>query len=80
MLYNIILFILIIVIIHFIWNYIKDTFTIRKKKCINHEIDKYRQILEEYPFIVSPAPLPKEEEYPHSLLEKDLEMFLQNNI
>lgn len=73
MLYNIILFILIIIIIHFIWNYIKDTFTIKKKKCINHEIDKYRQILEEYPLISS-----LEDE--NALLEQDLEMFLKNNI
>lgn len=71
MLYNIILFILIIIIIHFLWNYVKDTFTVKKKKCINYEIDKYRQIIEEYPL---------EKEDQHSLLEQDLEMFLKNNI
>ena len=71
MLYNIILFILIIIIIHFLWNYVKDTFTVKKKKYINYEIDKYRQIIEEYPL---------EKEDQHSLLEQDLEMFLKNNI
>lgn len=71
MLYNIILFILIIIIIHFLWNYAKDTFTVKKKKYINYEIDKYRQIIEEYPL---------EKEDQHSLLEQDLEMFLKNNI
>jgi F0F1-type ATP synthase membrane subunit b/b' len=77
MLYNIILFILIIIIIHFLWNYLKDIFTIKKKKYINYEIDKYRQLLEEYPSALSPK---EENEVQHSLLEQDLEMFLQNNI
>lgn len=77
MLYNIILFILIIIIIHFLWNYLKDIFTIKKKKYINYEIDKYRQLLEEYPSAFSPK---EENEVQHSLLEQDLEMFLQNNI
>lgn len=67
MLYNIILFLLIIIIIHFLWNLLKDKFTVKKKKYINSEIDKYRQILEEYP-------LEKDK------LEEDLEMFLKNNI
>jgi hypothetical protein len=49
----------------------KDLFTVKKKKYINYEIDKYRQILEEYPL---------EKENQHSLLEQDLEMFLKNNI
>ena len=71
MLYNIILFIFIIIIIHFLWNYVKDILTVKKKKYINYEIDKYRQILEEYP-------LEKEDQY--TLLEQDLEMFLKNNI
>ena len=71
MLYNIIIFIFIIIIIHFLWNYMKDLFTVKKKKYINYEIDKYRQILEEYPL---------EKENQHSLLEQDLEMFLKNNI
>ena len=71
MLYNIILCILIIIIIHFLWNYIKDTLTVKKKKYINYEIDKYRQIIEEYPL---------EKECQNSLLEQDLEMFLKNNI
>ena len=71
MLYNIILFIFIIIIIHFLWNYVKDILTVKKKKYINYEIDKYRQILEEYPL---------EKENQHTLLEQDLEMFLKNNI
>jgi hypothetical protein len=60
--------------IHFLWNYLTDTFTVKKKKYINSEIDKYRQILEEYS-------LPKEDKVDeHSILEHDLEIFLQNNI
>jgi hypothetical protein len=50
---------------------VKDILTVKKKKYINYEIDKYRQILEEYP-------LEKEDQY--TLLEQDLEMFLKNNI
>lgn len=86
MLYNILLFVSIIIISHFLWNYIKDTFTIKKKKYINGEIDKYRELLDTHiynknttntsniEFDLEPF-VSVEEEIRH-----DLELFLQNNI
>jgi len=84
MMYNILLFILIIIIVHFLWNYIKDTFTVKKKKYINHEVDKYRELLDTHisktntitnTFIESIRSRSVEDE-----LQNDLELFLQNNI
>lgn len=75
MLFNIILYILIIIILHYFWIFLKDTLTIKKKKNRQFEIDKYRQVLEEQNY-------KKEEEIsiPEIDLEKDLQLFLQNNI
>jgi|LauGreSuBDMM15SN_2_FD.fasta_scaffold354074_1 hypothetical protein len=83
MILNITTCIFIIVILHTVWNYIKDTFTLKKKKCINHEVEKYRQIMEES-FANKPIhedtddSMQKEES--SKLIEQDLELFLQNNI
>jgi hypothetical protein len=73
MIWNIIISILLIIILHTLWDYIKDTFTLKKKKYINNEVDKYRQIMQEYSFSTS-----KPDDF--SSIEKDLELFLQNNI
>lgn len=81
MLWNIILFIIIIIIFHILWNYLKDTFTMKKKKYINIEAEKYRQIMEEYSFSklnLPSTPAPETESL--DLIEQDLELFLQNNI
>jgi hypothetical protein len=78
MLYTIFIFIIIIIILHYGWNYVKDTFTVKKKKYVNHEIEKYRQLLEEYSH-TSDTPLsllPSVEDE----IQNDLELFLQNNI
>ena len=40
------IFILIIIFIHFLWNYMKDTMTIRKKKYIQSDIEKYKSLLD----------------------------------
>jgi len=72
MLYNIFLFISIIVISHFLWNYIKDTFTVKKKIYNNKDIDKYRQLIDIH--LTKPEPEPEQD------LQQDLELFLQNNI
>lgn len=79
MLWNIIICIIIIIILHTLWNYIKDTFTTRKKKYINNEVEKYRQIMEEYSFSKFEHKHEHEHE-PLDLIEQDLELFLQNNI
>ena len=82
MLYNILLFISIIIIVHFLWNYIKDTFTVKKKKYVNHEVDKYRELLDTHisktntitNTFIEPIFSVEDE------LQNDLELFLQNNI
>lgn len=74
MLFNIILYISIIIILHYFWCFLKDTLTIKKKKNRQFEIDKYRQVLEEQPYKKEEAFIPEID------LEKDLELFLQNNI
>ena len=90
MIWNIIISILLIIILHTLWDYIKETFTLKKKKYINNEVDKYRQIMEEYSF-KTPSLMndfghlivnsnTEIEPYDFSCIEKDLELFLQNNI
>lgn len=69
--WNIFLFFIMIILFHFLWNYIKNTFTVKKKKYMNPTIDKYRQIMEEN--IQTQTQTDAE-------LEQDLELFLQNNI
>jgi len=76
LIYNIIIFILVIIILHYVWNYLKDTFTVKKKKYVNHEIEKYRQLIEEYSHIPDSLHLPSVDDE----IKNDLELFLQNNI
>lgn len=85
MLWNIFLFFIMIILFHFLWNYIKNTFSIKKKKYLNPMIDKYRQIMEEN-ISLSNENLPIQTDiFNDNLpiqteLEQDLELFLQNNI
>jgi len=72
MIFQIILYIFIIILLHYLWNVLKDTFTVKKKKNSQIEINKYRQILEEQHS--------KIEETLEIDLEQDLQIFLQNNI
>ena len=71
---QIVICILIIIILHQFWNYMKDTFTYKKKKTINSDIEKYKKLLEEQTEYNNIEPL-----------EQDLDQFmqeiiLQNNI
>ena len=71
---QIVICILIIIILHQFWNYMKDTFTYKKKKTINADIEKYKKLLEEQTEYNNIEPL-----------EQDLDQFmqeiiLQNNI
>lgn len=71
---QIVICILIIIILHQIWNYMKDTFTYKKKKTVNSDIEKYKKLLEEQTEYNNIEPL-----------EQDLDQFmqeiiLQNNI
>jgi hypothetical protein len=45
---NIIISIIIILLVHYIWNYLKDTFSTKKTKdLVNSQVKKYKQIMEE---------------------------------
>jgi len=82
MLFNIIVFFLIIFSLHHLYNYMKDNLTLKKKKFVNNEVEKYRQILEERSSYISmnnenTSILEKDSILD---LENDLNLFLQNNI
>jgi hypothetical protein len=45
---HIIISIIIILFVHYIWNYLKDTFTTKKTKdLVNSQVQKYKKIMEE---------------------------------
>jgi hypothetical protein len=45
---NIILFIGIIILLHYLWDYLRDSFTKKKTKdLVNTQIEKYKKIIEE---------------------------------
>ena len=82
MLFNIIVFFLIIFSLHHLYNYMKDNLSFKKKKFVNNEVEKYRQILEEQSSYISmnnenTSILEKDSILD---LENDLNLFLQNNI
>ena len=82
MLFHIIGFFLIIFSLHHLYNYMIDNLTLKKKKYVNNEVDKYRQILEEQSSYLSihNANTSILEEDSILDLENDLNLFLQNNI
>lgn len=82
MLFNIIIFFLIIFSLHHLYNYMRDNLTLKKKKFVNNEVDKYRQILEEQSSYLSMHNVNTTilEEDSILDLENDLNLFLQNNI
>ena len=43
---QIILFIVFIILIHYLWNICKDTFTVKKTKDLNTTIEKYKLLIE----------------------------------
>ena len=43
---QIIIFIVFIIIVHYLWNIFKDTFTIKKTKDLNTTIEKYKLLME----------------------------------
>ena len=96
MLFNIIVFFLIIFSLHHLYNYMKDNLSFKKKKFVNNEVEKYRQIIEEQSSYISmnnentrekDSILDLEKDSILDLekdsildLENDLHLFLQNNI
>lgn len=86
---QVIVFILCIILIHYLWNTFKETFTIKKTKDLNTTIEKYKSLIE-HNFINNPnnnnnhnsmdnnnniASLEEVE-----LIESDLNMFLDEII
>ena len=77
---QIIVFILCIILVHYLWNILKETFTIKKTKDLNTTIEKYKSLME-HNFINNmnnnntTASLEEEE-----LIESDLNMFLDEII
>lgn len=43
---QIIVFILCIILVHYLWNILKETFTIKKTKDLNTTIEKYKSLME----------------------------------
>jgi hypothetical protein len=67
---QILICIFIIFVCHNIWIFLRDNFTVKKKKTNNIEMEKYRQLLEEQMMFK------KEEQQ----LEMDLDIFIRENI
>ena len=43
---QIIIFIVFIILVHYLWNIFKDTFTVKKTKDLNTTIEKYKLLME----------------------------------
>ena len=73
---TIIISLLIIFIMHQLWDYLKDKYSVKKTKdLVSSQIQKYKTILEE---IQTNHSIPNKKEEPDSIdLKNDLEVFLQ---
>jgi len=83
---TILLSIIIIIIIHFLWNYIKDTYSTKKTKdLVGSQTQKYKNMLDEYiennnnnnNNVLENHFIPQEE---FALMDDDLTQFLQQQI
>jgi hypothetical protein len=45
---QIIIFIAFIILVHYLWNIFKDTYTVKKTKDLNTTIEKYKLLMESY--------------------------------
>lgn len=45
---QIIIFIIFIILVHYLWNIFKDTYTVKKTKDLNTTIEKYKLLMESY--------------------------------
>jgi hypothetical protein len=81
MIINILISIFIILISHFLWNYLKDNLTTKKTKDLaNIQANKYKKIVEEIQKTTSSCSptKPFENEMERKEMENDLSLFLQN--
>ena len=79
---QIIIFIVLIILVHYLWNIFKDTFTVKKTKDLNTTIEKYKLLMETnfatHNNTSLPASLIKTdlEENENELIENDLNQFI----
>ena len=70
---QIIIFIAFIILVHYLWNIFKDTYTVKKTKDINTTIEKYKLLMESYKVSTLDTSKGLEE---NELIENDLNQFV----
>ena len=70
-----IFFILLIIFIHYLWNLLKEKFTIKKTKDMNYTIEKYKLLVENTINLKPPETSLEEKE-----MEDDLNRFLEQTL
>lgn len=71
---QIIIFTVFIIIGHYVWIYMKDTFTIKKTKDLNTTIEKYKTLMETD--LEEKKRIESDEKNNESIVENDLNQFL----
>ena len=78
-----IFFILLIIFIHYLWNLLKEKFTIKKTKDMNSTIEKYKSLVEN---MINQTPIqipiitPLETSLEEKEIEDDLNRFLEQSL
>ena len=72
---QVIFFILLIIFIHYLWNLLKEKFTIKKTKDMNYTIEKYKSLVENTINLKPPETSLEEKE-----IEDDLNRFLEQTL
>ena len=70
---QIIIFIAFIILVHYLWNIFKDTYTVKKTKDLNTTIEKYKLLMESYKVTALDTSKGLEE---NELIENDLNQFV----
>ena len=77
---QIIIFIVFILLVHYLWNIFKDTFTVKKTKDLNTTIEKYKLLMETNFSTSKDKVFDKvdleEKEKENNLIENDLNQFI----
>ena len=77
---QIIIFIVFIILVHYLWNIFKDTFTVKKTKDLNTTIEKYKLLMETNFSTSKDKVFDKvdleEKEKENNLIENDLNQFI----
>jgi len=77
---QIIIFIVFIILVHYLWNIFKDTFTVKKTKDLNTTIEKYKLLMETNLSISKDKVLELDkvdlEEKEKEIIENDLNQFM----